>query len=305
MERLCRSYVKDGQPVTTEDAKTERLIRNAQKAEITEYHIYKRLAASCKHADNSKILSEIADSELQHYRFWKAHTGREVQPDRLKVWFYSTVARLFGLSFGLRLMEAGEDLAQDTYAYLAQEIPELGRIEKEEGEHEQKLIEMIDEERLQYVSSIVLGLNDALVELTGALAGLTLALQDARLVALTGLVTGIAAALSMGASEYLATKTEQGPKEPFRASLYTGGAYIIAVAILIIPFMLLSDIFLALGWTLANAILIILIFTYYISVAKALSFRRRFGEMAAISLGVAVISFFIGWLVRHLLGAEV
>jgi VIT1/CCC1 family predicted Fe2+/Mn2+ transporter len=285
--------------------RTEKLIREAQQAEITEHHIYKRLAQVSKRSSNTEILEEIAASELQHYNFWRDHTGKDVEPSRLRIWFYSTVARILGLSFGLRLMEAGEDLAQRTYNELAEEIPGVDRIEKDEGEHEQRLIEMINEERLQYVSSIVLGLNDALVELTGALAGLTLALQNTRLVALTGLITGIAAALSMGGSEYLATKAEEAEKEPLRASLYTGGAYLVAVAILITPFLVLSNIFAALGWTLTNAILIILCFTYYISVAKGYSFRRRFGEMAGISLGVAVISFFIGLAVRHFFGIEV
>jgi len=54
--------------------------------------------------------------------------------------------------------------------------------------------DLIEEKRLEYTGSIVLGLNDALVEMTGALAGLTLALQNTRLIALSGLVTGIAAA---------------------------------------------------------------------------------------------------------------
>jgi len=42
------------------------------------------------------------------------------------------------------------------------------------------------------------------------------------------------------------------------------------------------------------AILIILVFNFYISVAKDLPFKQRFFEMAGISLGVAVISFIIG-----------
>jgi VIT1/CCC1 family predicted Fe2+/Mn2+ transporter len=284
--------------------RTEKLISAAQRAEITEHNIYKRLAEITSHAGNRKILEEIADSELRHYTFWKKHTGVDADPSRLKMWFYSAVARIFGLSFGLRLMENGEDLAQKTYREIAAEIPELEQIEKEEGEHEQSLIGMIDEERLRYVSSIVLGLNDALVELTGALAGLTLALQNAPLVALTGLVTGIAAALSMAGSEYLATKEEEGAKQPLKASLYTGVAYLIAVAVLIIPYLTLSNIFVSLGWTLANAIVIIFVFTYYVSVAKGYSFRRRFGEMAGISLGVAVISFFIGLAVRRFFGIQ-
>ena len=73
-------------------------------------------------------------------------------------------------------------------------------------------------EPYRYTGSIVLGLNDALVELTGALAGLTLALQDTKLIALTGSITGIAAALSMGASEYLSTKSEDVDRSPVKAS---------------------------------------------------------------------------------------
>jgi len=104
-------------------------------------------------------------------------------------------------------------------------------------------IDMIDEERLRYVGSMVLGLNDALVELTGALAGLTLALQNTRLVAMTGLITGVAGSLSMAASEYLSTKSEGGVKEPFRASVYTGFAYVLTVIFLILPYLLLIDLY--------------------------------------------------------------
>ena len=42
--------------------------------------------------------------------------------------------------------------------------------------NESALLQLLDEEKLRYTGSIVLGLNDVLVELTGALAGLTLAL---------------------------------------------------------------------------------------------------------------------------------
>ncbi len=94
---------------------------------------------------------------------------------------------------------------------------------RDEQHHEEKLIEMIDEERLQYMGSVVLGLNDALVEFTGALAGFTLALNDTKLIALTGSITGIAAALSMASSEYLSTKSEKTHnKRPVKAAIYTG-----------------------------------------------------------------------------------
>jgi VIT1/CCC1 family predicted Fe2+/Mn2+ transporter len=122
---------------------------------------------------------------------------------------------------------------------------------------------------------------------------------------LSGLITGIAAALSMGASEYLSTKSEETSKDPIKASIYTGGAYIITVLILILPYLVLENYYVCLGVTLTAAVLIIAIFTYYISVARDEPFRRRFSEMAGLSLGVAALSFFVGFFIRQVLGVEV
>jgi vacuolar iron transporter family protein len=155
---------------------------------------------------------------------------------------------------------------------------------------------------------MVLGLNDALVELTGALAGFTFAFQNTSLIALAGLITGVAASLSMGASEYLSTKSEEhdeGTKDPFRASLYTTLAYILTVAFLVSPFFLLPNVYLALATTLVNAVIVILVFTFYISVAKDLPFRERFIETAAISIGVAALTFVIGFLIRTFIGVDI
>jgi VIT1/CCC1 family predicted Fe2+/Mn2+ transporter len=164
---------------------------------------------------------------------------------------------------------------------------------------------MLDEERLQYASSMVLGLSDALVELTGALAGLTLALQNVQLIALTGLITGVAAALSMASSEYLSTRAEKSDKKPGKAALYTGLAYIITVTLLILPYLLLDNVFICLAIVLVTAILIIAGFNYYISVAKGESFKKRFAEMAGLSLGVATLSFIISYFIRLWLGVDV
>lgn len=57
------------------------------------------------------------------------------------------------------------------------DYPDLQALSLEEEVHEKSLIALINEERLEYMGSVVLGLNDALVEFTGALAGFTLALK--------------------------------------------------------------------------------------------------------------------------------
>ncbi|GJQ52743.1 MAG: membrane protein [Anaerolineaceae bacterium] len=287
----------------TEDVR--KLILDFQQAEITEYQIYNKLADKIKSAENAAILRRIAQDELRHYREWKQHSGEDVQPQWLKVWGYYFISRIFGYTFGVKLMERGEEKAQEHYAAIAKVIPDAARIQQEEDGHEAQLISMLSEEQLEYAGSVVLGLNDALVELTGALAGLTLALQNVKLIALSGLITGIAASFSMAASEYLSTRSENTQKDPVRAAIYTGIAYIITVMLLVMPYLLFQNYISNLIITLAIAVTIIAVFNYYISVAKGESFRSRFLEMAGISLGVALLSFMIGYFIRLWLHVEI
>ena len=157
----------------------------------------------------------------------------------------------------------------------------------------------------KYLGSIVLGLNDALVELTGVLAGLTFALQNSKIIVISGFITGIVASLSMASSEYLSTKVEYNKKRPKIAAIYTGVAYILTVLFLIFPYLILSNVYHSLVWTLINSVIVILTFTYYISIEENRSFKHRFLEMFFISFGVAAISFVIGYFIRIFFGVEV
>ncbi|NLV90839.1 MAG: rubrerythrin family protein [Firmicutes bacterium] len=280
-------------------------ILRAQQNEITEYHIYSRLARRVKDKGNSRVLQQIADEEKQHHDSWAQYTNQEARPRRLIVFLYYWIARVLGLTFGIKLMEKNEERAQINYSQIVGVIPEAQRIIEEEEVHEQKLIALINEERLNYTGSIVLGLNDALVELTGTLAGLTFALQNTKLTALAGLITGIAASFSMAASEYLSQRSEGESERASTSALYTGVAYICTVALLILPYLVLTNYLLSLVCTLVIALAIIFAFNYYISVAKDLNFRRRFTEMALISMGVALVSFAIGYLIRVTLGVDI
>jgi len=280
-------------------------LEGLQQAEIIGHYTYQKIAAAQPQSENREVLEKISRDEMNHSLIWKKYTGRDVSPNRFMVWFYSFLSRVFGFTFAVKLMENSEEKAQVIYASLLDKIPEVKQILADEEEHEEKLLGMLDEERLQYASSMVLGLSDALVELTGALAGFTLALQNVQLIALSGLITGVAAALSMASSEYLSTRAEKSEKKPVKAALYTGVAYIITVALLILPYLLLKNVFLCLAIVLVTAIIIIAVFNYYISVAKGENFRKRFLEMAGLSLGVAALSFIISYFIRLWLGINV
>lgn len=255
--------------------------------------------------ENREVLEKISEGELRHYKFWKKFTGAEVSPDRFKVIKHLLLSRIFGLTFTIKLMETQEKYAQDVYEAIASKIPGADWIIRDEKEHEEKLIKIVREEKLEYIGSMILGLNDALVELTGTLAGLTFAFQNSKLVGLAGLITGVAASLSMASSEYLSKKSEVSEKSPTRASFYTGVVYLLTVSVLVAPFFFLGNSFVALGVTVLDAVLVIIIFTYFLSVVRELPFRKRFMEMASISLGVAGASFLIGMVLRFFLGIDV
>lgn len=274
-----------------------------QTNEITEHHIYSRLAKIQKKENNRKILNELAEEELCHYNILKKYTNRNPSPNHWKIQKSIWIARCFGLTFSIKLMEKGEGLAQNAYHHW-DHLEDLHKMATDEEKHEMKLISLIDEEGLNYMSSVVLGLNDALVEFTGALAGYTFALQHPKLVALTGGITGIAAALSMAASEYLSTRTEKEGKNAVKASIYTGIAYIITVVVLIAPFIFMDNVYWALGVCLTGALIIIAVFNYYYSIVRSEKFKRRFAEMAIISLGIAAISFGIGYALRIFTGIQ-
>ena len=281
------------------------IIKRMQQGELTESVIYEKIAKFAKGDENKATLRRLSEEEKGHYQIWKKYTGLEMKPEMGKVLKYTLIARILGFTFAVKLMERGEEAAQEEYAILAEEVEESKAIRKQEEEHEAALLGMLDEERLQYVGSMVLGLNDALVELTGSLAGFAFALQNNRLIALSGLIVGISATFSMASSEFLAARSE-GRSDALKSCSYTGIAYLLTVVALIAPYLLLpAGMYIpALICMLAVVILIIAGFTYYTSVAQDEPFKSRFLEMAVISISVAVVSFIVGILAKRFLGVD-
>ncbi len=280
------------------------IIKKMQQNELNESIIYKKIAKFAKGEENKKTLERLANEEHAHYDIWKNYTNIEMKPKKAKILKYTLIARILGFTFAVKLMERGEEIAQEKYEQIAKEVPESVHIREQEEEHEAALLDMLDEEKLHYVGSMVLGLSDALVELAGSLAGFTFALQNTKLVALSGLIVGISATFSMASSEFLSAKSE-GRSDAFKSCSYTGVAYLLTVVALIAPYLIFSQPIVALAVMIGIIVFIIAGFTYYTSVAQDLKFFSRFLEMAGISIGVAVISFGVGILAKQLLGVDI
>ena len=242
-----------------DNVELEDKILEMQRNEITESHIYSKLAERIQEEQNRKVLERLANEESSHYKRLREFTEKDTKPNRMKVFFYLLIIRIMGFTFGLKLMEKGEKLAQKKYGDMLTKLPEVKEIISDEKDHEEELLRILDEERLKYVGSMVLGLSDALVELTGTLAGLTFSLRNTSLVALSGIITGISASLSMAGSEYLSTKSEGG-KNPVKAAIITGSTYVLAVFFLILPYFLFKSYTVSFTFTLIFALLLVVFF---------------------------------------------
>lgn len=277
-----------------------------QQSEINDHTIYKALALHQDNEKNKEVFEKIAKDEKAHYEFWVRITNQQIEAQKLVVWWYIILVKIFGTSFALKSLEKRESGAEEFYKELFEIYPESKKIYKQEVEHEFELIDMLNDKKLLYAGAIVLGMNDALVELTGTLSGIALAFDKSLTVGLTGLIMGIAASLSMAGSAYFEAK--ENPSEdinPLVYSLYTGVSYILTTTILVVPFFIFEVMSYSLIMMFISAFLAIISYNFYISVAKDLSFSKRVIQMSAITFGVALISFGIGYVVKYYFGIEI
>jgi VIT1/CCC1 family predicted Fe2+/Mn2+ transporter len=296
-------------------AELDRIANEQAREELFAHRLYTALAQRFPEGESRRMMSELARQERTHVDFWLSVTGeseRSLRVPRLKYALLVLASRFLGPAFTIRWLERGEDRAIASYKELltdgalsGEQADAVRKMLAEEEEHEQLLEQGIEDERRLYLGAAVLGLNDALVELTGGLTGLVSSIRDTKLIAFASLVVGVAAAMSMAASNFLSVDIgEASELKPGKAAAYTGTAYIFVVIALVLPFFLLSDRHVALAISWAAAVLVIAAFSYYSSVMQGARFLRRFATMLALGMGVAVISFFIGRALGAMIGIE-
>lgn len=152
--------------------------------------------------------------------------------------------------------------------------------------------------------AIVLGMHDALVSQTGIIAGLAFALTNRYLIIMTGIISAVAAGLSMAASNYLAHKTN-GNKQPIRAGIATGITYLGVSFLLIMPFFMTQNVRAAMASAFIIAIIIIFICNWGICRVNGTSFWKHTIEMLIICACVSLAAFIIGEWARYFIGISI
>lgn len=205
---------------------TDTLLNKARQfylGEIDDWLTYSLLARHSRDAELRTLLERIAAMEKRHAEFWADILARHGQPlpaarpRRLRSLALRLLQRRINPLLLIAALELGETGAVEAYHRLWQSgllPPEdhaaLRGIILDELEHEAAFRRQTREAGLQNVRDFVLGMNDGLVEILGAVTGLSAAYAgNPLLVAVSGLVVGIAGALSMGIGAFISVRSQR------------------------------------------------------------------------------------------------
>jgi len=307
--------------------------------EIFAYTFYKQLASYIKDAEIKEKLLKMAEMEKRHAQFWKSFLSSSISEDlskidKIKLKLYILLYKIFGLNIIFKVIELEERSAVKEYYRLyksnvldATSQKELAKIIEEEILHENIAEEKND--RTEHIRDIFLGMNDALVEISAALAGLiSLYPSNSFLVGITGTIIGTAGALSMSVGNYISVKNQKEVKEqenfekkilkslgkkveieelkenPWKSAYYTGIFYLIGTIIVVYPYFLGLPTYYAFLLSLASASLTWIIAGIAVGLSSGISLRRKALEMLLTGWGATLLTYLLGAALNNIAGVN-
>ena len=282
------------------------------KDEFADYAVYKNLSESSweKNIQFKNTLARLAGMEYRHYEFWMKYCpGEKVSVGSFKVKIIALLRLFLGVTFVVRYMERNEAAVIRKYRGMSSVIPTEDKAAFEEmiadeEEHERDFSEQFQEPHIKYISFIVLGLADALVEIAGIHAGSLGIYNSTELAGLAGIVAGAAASIAMASAAYAQAKA--GFKgSATQSAVYTGISYFVTAVILASPYFLTKIMLEALLASLTLAVLVIAFVSFYGSVISGSVFSKDFIEVTSIMFGATIALYILGTAIRHLTGLSI
>ena len=145
--------------------------------EYRDHLVYRYLAFRETDSERKEILEQLSQQEEQHYQFWKDFLGGyKPRTYRFLQVFVLLLRYLFGLTFTVKFMERHEKQMIEIYRRIRPQFSgeagvQLDQMIADEEKHESFFIGQINEGVVKYLGFIVLGLADAIIEITGVHAG--------------------------------------------------------------------------------------------------------------------------------------
>jgi VIT1/CCC1 family predicted Fe2+/Mn2+ transporter len=303
-----------------------KLERDFMRDEFRDSAVYARLAADEADPGAKGLLLMLSATERSHARDWQSLLKGRAKLGRDSIILKATIAemlivrKLFGIAFVVKYLERHERYGLAKYrtalrdpSLTRREGRHIRRIIREDAAYEATLVRQAEAYKgeLVYSQSIILGLNDGLVEILALVAGIAVVATSSLMVVALGLLAGISGTLSMAGGAYLSAKSgelvvngksSRRTSNPRKEAAYTGLWYFIGALISVLPFIagmtglegdLVAMVLVAAALAAASSV---------IAIMSGTSIRKRATEMVAISLGAALVTVAIGTLARYYLG---
>ena len=299
--------------------------------ELLDHETYLRLARVEKNVEIKELLQRLADKEKEHIDIWRTLLGDAGEAIgvpaflNFRVFMLEAMRKVLGIAFVTRLLERDEANGLERYkeglsgnALQEKDKRYLRRIIKDEQGHELAFASKVEkyEGELGYTQSIILGLNDGLVEILAIVAGLATVATTSFIVVIIGLIAGISGTLSMAGGVYLSSKSQGLVQEdggskrkkkifPSREGYYTGIYYFLGALIAVVPFILGLQGYVGIITSIILVSIALIVASTIIAVISGTSIRRRSLEMLAISLGAAFATILFGTFVKAYFGVTI
>lgn len=192
--------------------------------------LYASLSREEKDPKLKEEFLRLSHMESNHAKFWYEFLAkRGKKPDKIKIgrlrlFSVKMLRKLLGPGTVVSLLEMGENSAIQKYFRfltkykLSEEEREiLSKIILDELEHERFFYESKKRFHVENIRDFVLGMNDGLVELLGAVTGLSAVyIHNPKIVGISGLIVGVAGALSMGIGAFISVRSQRQVNESLK-----------------------------------------------------------------------------------------
>ncbi|HYC26392.1 MAG TPA: hypothetical protein VEB67_00025 [Nitrososphaerales archaeon] len=273
--------------------------------EFSDFTLYDRLAKTIS-SDSpfEETLKQLSTTEHGHFEFWRKYVpDEEPKLAKLKVYWVLFLRRFLGLTFATRYLDRHESKVVKEYQGVSGLIPASDKqafdeMVADEKEHEKAFAMKIESSAVRYISFVVLGLADALLEISGIHAAFLGLFDKTEIVVLAGIVAGASASIAMASAAFAQAKA--GFKGSARLSaFYTGTSYFVTAILLATPYFLTGNMIFALSSSLFVAVVILAVTTYYNVVIQDKPFMRDFLEILLILFGATLVLFLFGSFVTY------
>lgn len=286
------------------EAQLARVAKMGMEDELLDFTLYERLSKrTAKNPSFSENLSQLSATEKRHFEFWRKYIpSAKPKYSKAKLYLVLFFYRVFGITFAIRYLERHESRTIKEYKSVEPLLPaedkaEFDAVIRDEEEHEREFSNRVESSSVRYISFIVLGLADALVEISGIHAGSLGIYNVTEIAGLAGIIAGGAASLAMASAAFAQAK--QGFQGSARLSaIYTGVSYFVTAVFLASPYFVTKSMVEALSVSLTLAVIILALATYYSSVISSKAFPREFAEILVILFGATVALYVFGYLIR-------